>query len=167
MDIVETILYSRYLPDLLVLALVAMLQIAGGLYLRRALRPALGRQIPWAIGISLGVVVLGFLLRFDRVARHFPQWAAGWGRGMAVTWAFLSVFLLGAFWLQLADAITGNKKYRSCLECGRWFEISADKRGGAGSVDWEDEHSVIGSEDCLLIDFHRGGRGHVFGKLRR
>jgi len=99
MGIVEWILYSRYLPDLIILAVVAILQIAGSLYVRRNLPRTWARLIPWATGISLGVVGLGFLLRFNRVARHFPEWAAGWGRGMAVTWAFLSICLLGAFWL--------------------------------------------------------------------
>jgi hypothetical protein len=33
--------------------------------------------------------------------------------------------LLGAMWLQLAEAIDGRKDYRTCKECGRWFEISS------------------------------------------
>lgn len=31
--------------------------------------------------------------------------------------------LLGAMWLQLALAIDGEKRYRSCRECGTWFEL--------------------------------------------
>jgi len=34
--------------------------------------------------------------------------------------------LLGALWLQLAVAIAGNKQYRSCPVCGRWFELLSD-----------------------------------------
>jgi hypothetical protein len=34
--------------------------------------------------------------------------------------------LLGCLWLQFARAIDGNKHYRRCRECGRWFEISLD-----------------------------------------
>jgi hypothetical protein len=39
--------------------------------------------------------------------------------------------LLDAMWLQFARAIEGDKEYRACKECGRWFEISdrqADRR---------------------------------------
>jgi hypothetical protein len=34
--------------------------------------------------------------------------------------------LMGAMWLQFARGIDGNKDYRQCLECGRWFEISLE-----------------------------------------
>jgi hypothetical protein len=37
--------------------------------------------------------------------------------------------LLTALWLQFARAITGNKQYRSCRECGEWFELSGDDDG--------------------------------------
>jgi endogenous inhibitor of DNA gyrase (YacG/DUF329 family) len=33
--------------------------------------------------------------------------------------------LIGALWLQFANAIAGNKEYRACKECGTWFEISS------------------------------------------
>ncbi len=39
------------------------------------------------------VVVFGFLLRFARISRYFPAWFGGWGRGIAITWAFLSVLI--------------------------------------------------------------------------
>src|SRR5207249_11188065 len=29
-----------------------------------------------------------------------------------------------AMWLQFAQAIGGNKSFRRCLECGKWFEVS-------------------------------------------
>jgi hypothetical protein len=32
--------------------------------------------------------------------------------------------LLGAIWLQFGEAVSGNKKYRTCKECQRWFEVS-------------------------------------------
>lgn len=32
--------------------------------------------------------------------------------------------LLGAIWLQFAQAVSGNRKYRSCAECGTVFELS-------------------------------------------
>ena len=34
--------------------------------------------------------------------------------------------LLGALWLQFAEAISGNKEYRQCLKCHAWFELSPD-----------------------------------------
>jgi hypothetical protein len=32
--------------------------------------------------------------------------------------------LLGCLWLQLANAIAGEKEFRQCLECHTWFDIS-------------------------------------------
>jgi hypothetical protein len=32
--------------------------------------------------------------------------------------------LLGAMWLQLAEAIGGGKQFRQCDRCGAWFEVS-------------------------------------------
>jgi hypothetical protein len=32
--------------------------------------------------------------------------------------------LLGALWLQLAEAIGGGKQFRQCAICGGWFEVS-------------------------------------------
>jgi hypothetical protein len=32
--------------------------------------------------------------------------------------------LLGALWLQLAEAIGGGKKFRQCDTCGGWFEVA-------------------------------------------
>lgn len=49
----------------------------------------------WAA--SAAVLTLGFLLRFSRVARHFPEWASGWGRGAVFLWAFLSVLMAAAY----------------------------------------------------------------------
>jgi hypothetical protein len=37
--------------------------------------------------------------------------------------------LLGAVWLQLAQAIDADKEYRACKECGKWFEISLEGDG--------------------------------------
>ncbi len=35
--------------------------------------------------------------------------------------------LLGAVWLQLAEAISGYKKHRACAACSNWFEVSPEK----------------------------------------
>jgi len=46
---------------------------------------------------------------------------------------FAPPHLMAAVWLQFAQAVDGNKGYRNCQQCGRWFELSpqagrADKR---------------------------------------
>lgn len=41
---------------------------------------------------------------------------------------FVPQSLIGALWLQFAHAITGNKEYRQCEQCGRWFEVAAEVR---------------------------------------
>jgi hypothetical protein len=50
------------------------------------------------------------------------------------TWSHLAVHLvpstlLGCLWLQFARAIGGDKKYRACENCKKWFEIG----GGDGA----------------------------------
>jgi hypothetical protein len=47
------------------------------------------------------------------------------------TGAELSIYfvpsnLIGAMWLQLAEAVGGHKNYRECKQCGRWFELHPD-----------------------------------------
>jgi hypothetical protein len=32
-------------------------------------------------------------------------------------------------WLQFAQAIGGDRKYRACKECGKWFEVSTSDTG--------------------------------------
>lgn len=34
--------------------------------------------------------------------------------------------LLGAVWLQLADAVANNRSFSQCRQCGQWFEISPE-----------------------------------------
>ncbi len=40
---------------------------------------------------------------------------------------FMPTNLLGAIWLQFAQAISGSKKHRACAACGQRFEVSPDK----------------------------------------
>ncbi len=35
--------------------------------------------------------------------------------------------LIGAMWLQLAQAVDGNKDFRQCVSCRAWFELAPDK----------------------------------------
>ena len=39
--------------------------------------------------------------------------------------------LIAAIWVQLALAIEGNREYRQCDQCRRWFEVAAEKREDA------------------------------------
>ncbi len=42
--------------------------------------------------------------------------------------------LIGGLWLQFALAIDGNRQYRTCPGCGRWFEVGGGrKRADAGT----------------------------------
>ena len=82
------------------LAAVLVVQAAGtGLLLWG---PAARRSsgVRWALVagllVSWWVLLLGFLLRFARVNRHFSHWWPSWGSGIALVWAFLSVWLVAA-----------------------------------------------------------------------
>lgn len=55
------------------------------------------------------------------------------------------VSLVGAMWLQLANAIAAEKSYRTCRMCGGWFE--------AGGVD--DARKIFCSEGCKSKDYRR------------
>jgi hypothetical protein len=39
--------------------------------------------------------------------------------------------LIAAIWLQFATAIDGDKNYRRCEACKKWFEVSVEARGDA------------------------------------
>ena len=41
-------------------------------------------------------------------------------------WRHLPSSLIGALWLQFADAIATNRNFNQCLYCKRWFEVSPD-----------------------------------------
>jgi predicted MPP superfamily phosphohydrolase len=85
----------RSLPDLLVLIISLFGQTIGVVWLLGWRAAAASRRTKLAIlaaGLfSLVSSVFAFLLRFDRVARYFPGWWPSWGRGLAITWALLSL----------------------------------------------------------------------------
>jgi predicted MPP superfamily phosphohydrolase len=97
----------RSLPDLLVLGAALVGQgVMAGWILRRGARRWKGRWSGRARAIVLGLAaismasaVLGFLLGFARVARHFPAWAPVWGRAGAVDWMLLSVAWIAGYGL--------------------------------------------------------------------
>ncbi len=87
----------RGLPDMVAFFLVASTQtaFAWGLQRRRPGRSKRAITAAWAI--SMVVLILGVILRSTRVARHFPAWASGWGRGAAIAWALMSVLMIGCY----------------------------------------------------------------------
>jgi len=48
---------------------------------------------------------------------------------LAMAFQIVPVVLLGAIWLQFAQAVSGNKEYRNCDQCGTPFEISLAPEG--------------------------------------
>jgi endogenous inhibitor of DNA gyrase (YacG/DUF329 family) len=56
--------------------------------------------------------------------------------------------LLGAMWLQLAEAIAGNKQHRPCKECGKWMEISTEEDGRSA-------RRLFCSDACKSRDYRR------------
>jgi hypothetical protein len=56
--------------------------------------------------------------------------------------------LVGAMWLQLAQAIAGKKDYRTCKECGRWFEVS-------GGDDGRTARRLFCDNPCKSRDYRR------------
>jgi hypothetical protein len=92
----------RALPDLVVLIVSLLGQITGVVWLigwRLASASRKTKTLIAAVGaISMAASLLTFLLRFHRVARHFPGWWMSWGTGLAITWSMLSLcWLAGCF----------------------------------------------------------------------
>jgi len=66
-------------------------------------------------GLSGLVLVLGFLLRFGRVNRYFSPWWAGWGRGLIITWGFVSILLavaviISRWWLRVRPEYSAARR---------------------------------------------------------
>jgi uncharacterized protein len=139
----------RHLPDAAALCFVLLVQTLCAWALRREAvlqeppSPAASGQgaqdskrlragIAAAWAVSAAALVLGFLLDFPEIERHFPHWVPGWGRGIAVLWAFLSVLLAGCYaagWV-LARLVAGRAELgggaqhsparRNFLTAARW-----------------------------------------------
>jgi predicted MPP superfamily phosphohydrolase len=91
----------RALPDLVVLIVSLLGQIAGVAWLIgwRAAGASVRTKISIAAvgALSMAASTLAFLLRFPRVARHFPGWWISWGTGLAIAWAMLSLCWLAGY----------------------------------------------------------------------
>ena len=100
----------RALPDLLVLIVSLLGQIAGVAWLLGWRAAGAGRRtkvfIAVAALLSMAASLLAFLLRIHRVAQYFPGWWISWGTGLAITWAMLSLcWLSGYFVLWVASRV--------------------------------------------------------------
>jgi len=98
------------LPDLVVLTVSLLGQSAGMAWLigwRAARASRRTKALIVALGaLSMAASLITFLLRFHRLARYFPDWWFGWGTGLAITWAMLSVcWLAGCFALWIGSRI--------------------------------------------------------------
>jgi hypothetical protein len=67
--------------------------------------------------------------------------------------------LLSAMWLQFAQAVEGNKDYRSCKECGRWFELSSRQ------ADHRTKRREFCSDPCKSRDYRK--RKELAAKMPR
>jgi uncharacterized protein len=105
---------------------IVLLGQAGAVYL--FLRGPAARSPKWIRGLILTcggvsaiILILGFLLIFDRVSRHFTVWTGTWIRGSAMVWAMLSVLWMGAWLIWRALA--------SLMKAGPSAAHSNDRRG--------------------------------------
>ena len=89
---------TRYLPELSVLALVLLLQAIGIWWVvsgPAAHAPSWVRRTILICGLfSFAAENFASLLRFYRVAKYFPEWLSGWGRGLVICWALFSLMVL-------------------------------------------------------------------------
>jgi hypothetical protein len=67
--------------------------------------------------------------------RVSPQllWSVRRSRPNSLALFFVPGNLLGLMWLQLAQAVNGNKQYRQCLACKTWMLISPETDGHRSS----------------------------------
>jgi hypothetical protein len=54
-----------------------------------------------------------------------------WHKTKGQTFQMVPKSLIAALWIQTAKAIEGNRKYRQCDECQKWFEVAGDRRADA------------------------------------
>jgi predicted MPP superfamily phosphohydrolase len=98
--VLRSLLDVRYLPELILLITVLLVQAAGAgllLWSRSAgVSSRMRRVVLLGLLTSGSILVLGYLLRFVQVSRHFSNWWPTWGSGIALVWGFLSVLLVAA-----------------------------------------------------------------------
>jgi hypothetical protein len=60
--------------------------------------------------------------------------------------------LITAVWLQFVHAVAGKKDYKTCKECGQWFEVSGDEDGRTA-------RKVFCSPKCKTRDYRKRRAG--------
>src|SRR5215469_11398411 len=92
---------SRYLPDILVLSAICLIQavaLVGFLWpAKRRSDYKLCFKVLLAWMGSMAVVTLGFMFRFRRVAHFFPHGWSNWIQGVAILWSMFSVLMIAAW----------------------------------------------------------------------
>jgi hypothetical protein len=92
--------FARYVPMLLVFALVAALHLWKSRRRRRAVGARRGRAAALAAALGIGLILAGAALGFTPVVRRVPAgpWVA-WTRAAAIAWSLVSAGLFAAAWL--------------------------------------------------------------------
>jgi predicted MPP superfamily phosphohydrolase len=92
---------TRYLPELAILGVIVLLQALGIWWILIGPAAHAHRWIRRAVlaggAATFAIEGFGLVVRFHRVAKHFPAWLPGWGRGLVMAWALLSLLSLLAF----------------------------------------------------------------------
>ncbi len=104
---------ARNLPDIVVLGFVIAAQLAA-VYLVLQKPGMQGRMWVRLLLVFAGLasalfLVIGFLMMYARIGRHFPPGSGYWIRGLAMIWAMLSVLWTGAWlvWQAMAALTRG------------------------------------------------------------
>jgi len=91
----------RVIPDIVVLGGTLLMQIVAALWVLRRMASGTGRVtrrfVAGAMAGSVTLLAFGFLLRFNTIGRHFPGWFPGWGRGVVIAYALLSVVWIAIY----------------------------------------------------------------------
>jgi len=74
------------------------------------------------------------LLVNEKIQQHGAQFRLLWDRThgtLRETVRVMPKSLISALWIQFANAIEGDRKYRQCDECREWFELAGYRRADA------------------------------------
>lgn len=98
---IRSFIASRHFPEFTGLCIASAVQILGGWGLlkgpARNASALVRRLIVLGTILSLALLGVTYILRFDRFSVYFPYWWLGWGRGIGMVWAFASMALAGSY----------------------------------------------------------------------